>query len=882
VRSAIGLLSKAIPTNAILAAMLATSPSELWPLDDPSGSTARNLINAGRTGTYNGSPTLNQTGPGGLAAAEFNGSSQSVSLSNAFTTPLAHGIWFKSALAVDASNFRGTLFSDQGGGRALYLGPATGALSNEQITVSTNAGNSFRAMTQAGINIPGTWHFLGVSWTGSLWEISLDGVQVDNATSGTPTAWAATVGRIAVGPAGNADWFTGRLSHYAQWTSHKSVADFRSIWQAYLTYLIALDLDDLILSQDPLVYWKLAETSGSNADDASPNNRDGTYSGSPAFGTTFVDGSTGPTFDGSNDWANIADASWMDVGAQTVVVFANADALVNKAVVTRDATGVAANRPWVVVHSGSAAGKMDAYANNAAGPVKSTTSARAVEQRKWKGLAWKQGGGALAGIGAHYVDGGLDNRYTGGSALQTGAAPIRVGAVGDGTVPFAGGLRHFAFFGADLPGWLIAAITRKGLEATGQLADFDADDFWRPDSTTTMGKTRWRLQDWTPINGVWGISSGEAYHVSGTSGLDGFGRANCVDYGVADGEVSVRSNVTANSAGAGVAFRFVDSSNGWLALTYRSSGGAPLFYLIKYVAGVATNVVNGVSISTAVCNVTVRFHGKYIEPLVNGVSMGIYVDTTHQTATKHGIGLNAAGANANRVSEFMFAPYVTPTNSYDTEVLADTPWGYWKLDETSGSTAEDSSGNNRDGTYSGISLSSRSEFGVGGDWDGSSGDYVTCPSFTPGSPGVTLEAWCRIDSVQSGSPFIRSLFGCERESGSPTGIFMRFVSATIEATHGNGSSYATAVSLAGNLVPGLYHIAVTWAPSGQHRLYVNGVCVSQQTALAAITMPASPSFFIGNSADSHARGFDGTISKVAVYQAELTPARILAHFKAFT
>src|SRR5690348_7032901 len=39
--------------------------------------------------------------------------------------------------------------------------------------------------------------------------------------------------------------------------------------------------------------------------------------------------------------------------------------------------------------------------------------------------------------------------------------------------------------------------------------------------------------------------------------------------------------------------------------------------------------------------------------------------------------------------------------SYSAEVLADSPLAYWKLDETSGTSAADSSGNSRTATYGG-------------------------------------------------------------------------------------------------------------------------------------------------------------------------------------
>lgn len=44
---------------------------------------------------------------------------------------------------------------------------------------------------------------------------------------------------------------------------------------------------------------------------------------------------------------------------------------------------------------------------------------------------------------------------------------------------------------------------------------------------------------------------------------------------------------------------------------------------------------------------------------------------------------------------------VSSAGPLDEAILAQSPYGYWKLDETSGTTATDSSGNGRHGTYSG-------------------------------------------------------------------------------------------------------------------------------------------------------------------------------------
>lgn len=94
---------------------------------------------------------------------------------------------------------------------------------------------------------------------------------------------------------------------------------------------------------------------------------------------------------------------------------------------------------------------------------------------------------------------------------------------------------------------------------------------------------------------------------------------------------------------------------------------------------------------------------------------------------------------------------VAMTVSYASKVLFYEPIAYWQLDETSGITAEDSSGNNRDGTYYGVTLNATTSptGGTAGTWDGVN-DYVDVFS-TSLRDAMSLSQgsilfWLRIDS----------------------------------------------------------------------------------------------------------------------------------------
>lgn len=213
-----------------------------------------------------------------------------------------------------------------------------------------------------------------------------------------------------------------------------------------------------MLAPGPLALWPLDETSGAVANDRSGNARHMTINGSPAFTTRFLDGSLGMTFDGSNDYCTIADAAWMDVATITVICFHQVSIAAQRILVCRDAGGGASDRPWTM--SADTNGKISAFSNNQAGPVKSTTSTTAASSDRWHSIAWAFDNGT--GAGSHHVDGVLDNNYTGGGSMGTGAAPIQIGMYLTSTAPALGGIRYVGVYGSVLSSDQILSIMRAG------------------------------------------------------------------------------------------------------------------------------------------------------------------------------------------------------------------------------------------------------------------------------------------------------------------------------------------------------------------------------------------------------------------------------------
>jgi hypothetical protein len=214
---------------------------------------------------------------------------------------------------------------------------------------------------------------------------------------------------------------------------------------------------------------------------------------------------------------------------------------------------------------------------------------------------------------------------------------------------------------------------------------------------------------------------------------------------------------------------------------------------------------------------------------------------------------------------------------YSAAILADTPYAYWRLDETSGTVAADSSGNGRDGVFvAGPLLGQGGALAEGGNsavrFSAASGQYVNIP-LPFGGVGwseITVEAWINILGLTGDFQAIVSSTG--------TGVvhFQAFQGGGINVVYGSPGSGALPI-IAPNPNTGWRHVVMTSKP-GEQKLYVDGNLVGSDTA-AVNQISAATSIRIG-SGFSNGRFFDGLIDEVAIYRTALSEAQIDTHFAA--
>jgi hypothetical protein len=221
-----------------------------------------------------------------------------------------------------------------------------------------------------------------------------------------------------------------------------------------------------------------------------------------------------------------------------------------------------------------------------------------------------------------------------------------------------------------------------------------------------------------------------------------------------------------------------------------------------------------------------------------------------------------------------------PPATYPATVMADNPAAYWQLDETSGTVANDSSGNGSNGNYlAGVTLGSpgaitgSSDTSVTLSVSGSYVDVPNTPSLNPTS-SVSLEAWVYVNA------FTPAGWSRVATKDGQYALFLNYPGGTQAQAEWdvdipNGVSVVTPNSLPMQLNT-WYHIVGTY-DGGISRLYVDGV--DEADAFALSPMPADYKHFeIGGSV------YDGPLAarvdEVAVYPQALSPARILAHYTA--
>lgn len=228
--------------------------------------------------------------------------------------------------------------------------------------------------------------------------------------------------------------------------------------------------------------------------------------------------------------------------------------------------------------------------------------------------------------------------------------------------------------------------------------------------------------------------------------------------------------------------------------------------------------------------------------------------------------------------------------SFPDEILVDGPVAFYRLDETVGTVAEDSSGMGQAAAYAGINAPTLGLTGflVDGnkaiEMSGSGADasYVLTPGvLNPATTSFTLEAVVQTDAIGAHQMVF------QQRDVNGTGRTLLRVSATGEvdsfiggATRRSGISVAAGEPL--HLVMVFERTGLSTSNEGEGTVifYVNGVKGNSIAMNGSNGVePSDGEFVIGTQKGFNGQYFNGVIDEVVFYDKALTEARIVEHYE---
>jgi hypothetical protein len=215
-----------------------------------------------------------------------------------------------------------------------------------------------------------------------------------------------------------------------------------------------------------------------------------------------------------------------------------------------------------------------------------------------------------------------------------------------------------------------------------------------------------------------------------------------------------------------------------------------------------------------------------------------------------------------------------------TTTSATGPAGYWKLDEGSGSTTGDASGNGATGTLQGGVSWTSGVFGSGLNFDGSTG-YVSVPApagsaLNLNANAVTLAAWINTNSLTTQQAILlRGLSDGPAGAGGTQGYGLWINSnghVNLGAAGGGNFDSLTALTPGWHQVTGIINGSAS-------KIYIDGVDRTPTGVNVNVTS-SSQNLIIGaarnNANNAYSAFFNGRIDDVRVYNRALSLAEVQA------
>jgi hypothetical protein len=210
--------------------------------------------------------------------------------------------------------------------------------------------------------------------------------------------------------------------------------------------------------------------------------------------------------------------------------------------------------------------------------------------------------------------------------------------------------------------------------------------------------------------------------------------------------------------------------------------------------------------------------------------------------------------------------------SYPNTLLGDSPLLYWRLGETSGTTAVDSSTNGRNGAYQnsptlGVTGLVRTDSDKAVQFDGVN-EYASIASAAwMNVSAFSVEAW--VKTTDTGTSIV------SRDNAANSKAWRLWVSSGFASfiVHNGGSNYT--LTGATTINDGKTHHVVATYASGTMLIYVDGV-LDGTLSSTAHSVSGSPAFRVGT--ERLTAYYNGVIDDVAFYGSALTANQVAQHY----
>ena len=226
-----------------------------------------------------------------------------------------------------------------------------------------------------------------------------------------------------------------------------------------------------------------------------------------------------------------------------------------------------------------------------------------------------------------------------------------------------------------------------------------------------------------------------------------------------------------------------------------------------------------------------------------------------------------------------------PIGAYSSVILADSPFAYYRLGESSGNVA-DLSGNGLTGVASGSTftygqtggLPAENNTSING--NGSTALFASANQFNlNGSTTGSVEAWVKFATLPTGGTIYEFTGISSLSFTNGIGLFIDASGIFGQIRTGSGDNLpGYAIS---NLNAGVwYHVVLTYSSGVGAKLYINGRLVATaNTVNGAIIHQLNTPIYLFRAA-SAGRNLNGNLQEVVYYTTALTQAQITRHYQA--